>query len=161
MATFLRVFNWKRICLITLFVLAVLIILNFYGIYSNKFYFLKPDNYIIPALAIIHSLYLYVIWFKITEDELPDPKMRNLEYVVYAILAVYLFKVYDSAIVLGSYSDYEDYILPSSFKPIGIITLALYCLMPFLTVLSFCYRRKLIGEYNFENYDNNLNAWQE
>lgn len=160
MARLLRVFNWKRVNLIIFFTLLVLIVLNFYGIYTNRFYFLKPDNYIIPVLGGIHSIYLYVIWFKIKEDELPDPKMRNLEYIIYAILIVYIFKIYDSAMVMTSYSEFQEHVLPSTFRTISIVTLVLYCLIPPLTLLSFWYRKRLIGVYNFENYNNNLNIWQ-
>ncbi len=156
-----KIFNWKRVNIITFAILLVLIVLNFYGVYTNRFYFLKPYNYIIPVLAVIHALYLYVIWFKIKENELPDPKMRNLEYIVYVILLVYLFKIYDSVNVVNSYSQFQEHVLPSSFRFISILNLVLYCSMPLLTLLSFWYRKKLIGEYNFENYNNNLNIWQE
>ncbi|WP_136468683.1 hypothetical protein [Flagellimonas onchidii] len=161
MGMLFKIFNWKRVNIITFAILLVLIVLNFYGVYTNRFYFLKPYNYIIPVLAVIHALYLYVIWFKIKENELPDPKMRNLEYIVYVILLVYLFKIYDSVNVVNSYSQFQEHVLPSSFRFISILNLVLYCSMPLLTLLSFWYRKKLIGEYNFENYNNNLNIWQE
>ncbi|WP_420322509.1 hypothetical protein [Flagellimonas sp.] len=155
-----KIFSWKNVNLIIFFTLLVLIVLNFYGIYTNRFYFLKPDNFIIPVLGIIHFLYLYVIWFKIREGELPDPKMRNLEYTVYAILIVYLFKIYDSAMVMGSYSQFQEHVLPSAFRPISIITLILYILLASMTLLSFWHRKKLIGLYKFDDYNSNLNVWQ-
>ncbi|MEX0315852.1 MAG: hypothetical protein AB3N18_16860 [Allomuricauda sp.] len=161
MGILLKILNWKRVNLITFFTLLVLVVLNFYGIYTDRFYFLKPDNYIIPVLAGIHFLYLYVIWFKIKEDELPDPKMRNLEYVVYAILIVYLFKIYDSASIVSSYSQFQEHVLPSLFRPISIVTLVLYAMMVPLSLISFWHRKKLIGVYNFENYNDNLNVWQQ
>ncbi len=140
--------------------LFALVILNFYGLYTNKFYFFKPDNYIFPILSVIHFLYLYVIWFKITESELPDPKMRNLEYVLYVLMVVYVFKIYDTVHILSSFSEYQEHVLPATFKPIGILILVLHCLLPILTLISFWYRKRLIGEYNFENYNDNLNIWQ-
>ncbi len=108
----------------------------------------------------MHFLYLYVIWFKITEDELPDPKMRNLEYALYAIMIVYLFKIYDSALVLSSISEYQEHIMPVTFMPVGTITLVLYCLLTLFTLMSFWHRKQFIGKYNFENYNDNLNIWQ-
>jgi len=155
-----KIFNWKVTILITAIVLAVLIVLNFYGIYTNTFYLLKPDNYIFPILSSVHLLYLYVIWFKISEDELPDPKMRNIEYSLYAVMIVYFFKIFDSIKVLNSVSDFGEHVIPSTFEPIAIITLALYILLPILTFYTFWLRKRYIGIYNFENYNDNLNIWQ-
>ncbi len=159
MNVFLTILTWRRNNFLVLLVLAFLIISNFYGLYTNKFYFLKLDNYIFPILSIVHFLYLYVIRFKITEEELPDPKMRNLEYVLYAVMIVYLFKIYDTASILGSYSEYQEHVMPSTFMPVGITTLTLYSLLPLLTLISFWHRKRLIGKYNFENYNDNLNIW--
>ncbi|MGX1930291.1 hypothetical protein [Flagellimonas sp. 2504JD4-2] len=158
---FRKIFNWKVVNVITLFILSVLIVLNFYGIYTDRFYFLKADNYIFPVLAAIHTLYLYVIWFKIKEGELPDPKMRNLEYAIYVILIVYAFKIYDSVTVVNSFSEFQEHILPGAFRPISILTLVLYSFLPALTFLSFWHRKRLVGVYNFENYNDNLNVWQQ
>ncbi|MGW9686215.1 hypothetical protein [Flagellimonas sp. 2504JD1-5] len=155
-----KIFSWKNVNLIIFFSLLVLIVLNFYGIYTNRFYFLKPDNFIIPVLGIIHFLYLYVIWFKIREGELPDPKMRNLEYTLYAILIVYIFKIYDSAMVVSSYSQFQEHVLPTTFRPISILVLSLYILLTAMTILSFWYRKKLIGLYKFDDCNSNLNVWQ-
>lgn len=155
-----KVFNWKINSVVTLILLLALILLNFYGIYTNKFYFLKPVNYIFPLLTMVHFLYLYVLRFKITEDELPDPKMRNLEYVLYAVLMAYFFKIYESAMVLNSLSEYQEHVIPSMFKTIGTITLVLYCLLPIFTSVSFLQRKYYVGQYNFENYNSNMNIWQ-
>lgn len=155
-----NILTWKRNSIIILVILVALITLNFYGIYTNRFYFLKPDNYILPILSIIHFVYLYVVWFKITEKELPDPKMRNLEYALYVLMIVYLFKIYDSATVLASSSDYWEHVIPPTFMPIAILTLAMYILLPLLTLMLFWQRKQHIGVYNFENYNDNLNIWQ-
>lgn len=155
-----NILPWRRNCVIILFILLTLVVLNFYGIYTNKFYFLKPDNYILPILSIIHFLYLYVIWFKITEKELPDPKMRNLEYTLYVLMIVYFFKIYDSATILSSSSEYWEHVIPPTFMPIAILTLVLYCILPILTLLLFWQRKRYVGPYNFENYNDNLNIWQ-
>ncbi len=141
-------------------VLVALMGLSFYGIYTNKFYFLKPDNYIIPILGVVHLLYLYVVRFKISEDELPDPKMRNLEYVVYGLVAVYVFKIYDSAMTLGSVAEFGEHVIPPTFRPMGILILVLYSLLTLSTLHIFWLRKKYVGAYKFENYNSNLNIWQ-
>ena len=153
------ILSWRRTNILAFIVLIALVVSNFYGLYTNKFYFFKLDNYIFPLLSIAHFLYLYVLWFKITEGELPDPKMRNLEYVLYAIMIVYAFKIYDTADILTSYTELQSHIIPPTFKPIGIATLVLYCLLPLLTLLSFWQRKRHVGSYNFENYNDNLNIW--
>ena len=160
MNTISKIITWKRNILASLVVLLVLIALNFYGVYTNKFYFLKPDNYIFPILSLVHFLYLYVVWFKISEEELPDPKMRNIEYVLYAIMIVYIFKIYDSIMLLNSVTEYGEHVIPANFKPVAIVTLVLYSILPILTIYTFWLRKKYVGIYNFENYNDNLNIWQ-
>ena len=140
-------------------VLVSLIVLSFYGVYTNQFYFLKADNYIFPALASIHFLYLYVVWFKITEYEFPDPKMRNIEYTLYAIMIVYVFKIYDSITVLNSIDVYGQHVIPATFKPIATLSVVLYSILPVLTLYTFSLRKRFVGVYNFENYNDNLNIW--
>ena len=151
---------WKRTIYLSIGVLFSLVLLNFYGLYTNKFYFLKPDNYIFPVLSIIHFIYLYVIWFKITEEELPDPKMRNIEYVLYAVMVIYIFKIIDTLSILLSYSNYDNHVIPDTFVPLGVLIFLLYLVLPFLTLLCFTYRQKHIGKYNFENFNDNMNYWQ-
>jgi len=159
MDTLVKTFNWKKSLWTSALLLILLSGLNFYGIYTNTFSFLEPDNYIIPVLSVVHFLYMYVVWFKITEDELPDPKMRNLEYGLYAMVAVYLYKIYDSASILGSVSQFGDHVIPATFKPVGIVTLVSYSLLVLLTLYTFWLRKKHVGAYNFENFNRKLNIW--
>ncbi|RNC90080.1 MAG: hypothetical protein ED555_11645 [Allomuricauda sp.] len=154
-----KILPWKRAIYASVAVLLCLILFNFYGLYTNKFYFLKPDNYVFPIVAIVHFLYLYVVWFKITEKELPDPKMRNIEYVLYAVMAVYVYKIVDTLLILLSYSDYDDHVIPSTFIPLGILILFLHLLLPLLALLCIKYRQIHIGKYNFENFNDNMNYW--
>ncbi len=160
MKTLSKIITWKRNILASVVVLSTLVVLSFYGVYTNQFYFLKPDNYIIPVLTSVHFLYLYVVWFKISEDELPDPKMRNIEYILYAIMIVYAFKIYDSAIVLNSINVYSEHVIPASFKPMATLSLVLYSILPILTLYTFWLRKRYVGIFNFENYNDNLNIWQ-
>ena len=160
MNTLSKIITWKRNILASVAVLLILVVLSFYGVYTNQFYFFKPDNYIVPILTSVHFVYLYVIWFKITEDELPDPKMRNIEYVLYAIMIVYVFKIYDSITVLNSIKTYGEHVIPATFKPMATLSVILYSILPILTLYTFWLRKRYVGIYNFENYNNNLNIWQ-
>lgn len=155
-----RVFSWKTCYFLSLGILPVLIVLNFYGLYSNRFYFLKIDNYIFPLFSLLHFVFLYVMRFKIREGEYPDPVMRNVEYGMYAVLMIYLFKCFDTLYILMSYSNYQAYIIPETFLPVGVLTLVLQVFLVVLTLLSFWYRKALIGVYDFEEIDKNMNSWQ-
>lgn len=160
MKSILRFLSWKWSLNLSVGVLILSIILNFYGLYSNKFYLLKPDNYIFPLLTILHFVYLYVLWFKIREQELPDPQMRNLEYAMYAIVLIYTFKILDTIYILTTYSDYENHIIPATFIPVGIFILLLQIALLSLTIITFFHRKELVGDYNFDNMNENIDSWQ-
>lgn len=89
-----------------------------------------------------------------------DLQLRNLEYAMYAILSVYVFKVLDTSYILLSYSKYEVQIIPENFVPLGIGILALQIILVLLTVLSFAFRRQFLGRYNFDHINDKLDSWQ-
>mgnify|MGYP003424479589 CR=1 FL=1 len=63
---------WKTTVVLTIITLISLSVYSFYGLFTDKFYFLKIDNYIFPLLTLVHFLYLYVVGFKIKEQEIAD-----------------------------------------------------------------------------------------
>lgn len=136
-----------------------MIILNFYGLYSDQFYFFKIDNYIFPLVSILHFIFLYVIQFKIREGDHPDPVMRNLEYAMYAVLTIYIFKWFDTLYILMSFEEYIQYLIPDSFLPIGVMILILQTFLVFLTLASFWHRKLLVGGYDFEEIEKKMNSW--
>ncbi len=144
--------SWKVLLRLSVIILVALLFLNFYNLYTNKFYFFKIDNYIFPILTIAHFVYLYVISFKIREDEHPDPTMRNLEYSLYAIFLVYSYKLSSIIGILSSKADFINYEIPTTFTPVGIVMIALFVFLLILTVLTFIYRKEKIGAYVFEEY---------
>ncbi|MFT4830440.1 MAG: hypothetical protein ACI815_000074 [Psychroserpens sp.] len=156
----LRIFPWKMIKPLSIVILIALIVLNFYGLYTNRFYFFKFDNYIFPLLTLAHFVYLYVIWFKVRENEYPDPQMRNLEYILYVILFIYVFQIFDTIYILSSYSDYDASIIPETFIPMGALIVTLYTLLIFMTLVSFKHRKVLVGEYKFIGMNDNIDSWQ-
>ncbi|SIR19004.1 hypothetical protein [Maribacter ulvicola] len=151
--------TWKRTLIVSIIVLFLLNIFSFYGLYTNKFYFFKIDNYIFPVLSIIHILFLYVLWFKISEKELSDPPMRTLEYVLYIISLVYLYKLVETMIVLSSYSDFENHLIPSTFLPIGYIMLTLYAVLLLVTLLAVVYRKEMVGTYIFDDMNQHVDHY--
>lgn len=131
----------------SILILLLLIVFSFYGLYSNKFYPFKFDNYILPVLSLVHFTYLYVVWFKIKEQERPDWQMRNLEFALYIIFFIYFFKLFETLFIVLSYNDFENQILPKTFVPIGVLIVALYLVLLGLTLLIFAHRRSIIGSY--------------
>ncbi|SHK16644.1 hypothetical protein SAMN04488007_2228 [Maribacter aquivivus] len=152
-------FTWKRTLIVSIVVLFLLNIFSFYGLYTNKFYFFKVENYIFPILSVIHLVFLYVLWFKISEKELSDPPMRTLEYVLYAISLVYIYKMVETIIVLSSYSDFENHLIPGTFLPLGYLMIALYAVLLLVTFLAVLYRKEMVGTYIFDDMNQHVDHW--
>ncbi|SDL29044.1 hypothetical protein SAMN04488514_101291 [Kriegella aquimaris] len=140
--------------------LLVLSVFSFYGLYTDKFYFFKPDNYIFPLLSIVHFTFLYVLWFKIKENELSDPPMRTLEYSLYIIFLVYLYKFFETTQILISYDEFENHVIPNSFFPIAILIVTLQLLLMALTLMAFKYRKDLVGQYVFDDMNQHVDSWK-
>jgi hypothetical protein len=154
------ILTWKRTLILSVGVLALLNIFSFYGLYTNKFYFFKIDNYIFPLLSIVHFVFLYVLWFKIKEDELSDPPMRTLEYVLYIISLVYVYKLVETIIILLSYNDFDNHLIPSTFLPLGYFIMILYTLLLLVTYLVIDYRKKIVGTYLFDDMNQHVDHWK-
>lgn len=160
MKIILRMFSWKRSLWLSVIVLFLLIIFSFYGLYTNKFYLFKIDNYIFPFLTIVHFIFLYAMWFKIKENELADPQMRNLEFALYIIFFIYIFRLFDTLFTLFNYNDFESNVIPGTFLPVGIFIVFLYVLLLLLTLITFNYRKELIGPYKFDDINDQIDTWE-
>jgi len=160
MSRLLRAINWRFTLTLSLLVLSVLIVLNFYGLYTARFYFLKVDNYIVPLLGILHFKYMYTLWLKIREKGYPDTQIRNLEYGLYPVILVYAYKASDTAYMISTASGYDEALLPQNFMPMAITILGLQITLVLLTVLSFSHRKKTVGVYNFDKINENINSRQ-
>ncbi|MCK0191119.1 hypothetical protein [Arenibacter sp. F20364] len=145
---------------LTIITLVSLIFLSFYGMYGNTFIFNKIENYLFPFLTITHFLYLYVLWFKITEKEYPDMIMKNIEYIMYGILLVYLYKISETIVIFGSQNEFQDHVIPSSFVPMGILIITMQSLLIVLTIWSFVIRKQRVGKYDFDYLNNHIDAWE-
>ena len=160
MSSVLRLISWKSLLFLSVVVLIILDVFSFYGLYTNKFYFFKIDNYIFPFLTIGHFIFLYALWFKIKEEEIADLPMRNLEYLLYIIFLVYIFKVFDVLFIILGSSQFEEHVIPETFMPIGILICVLHFLLLGLTLLAFTYRKYLVGGYTFNDINPNVDTWE-
>jgi len=145
---------------LSLIILILLDIFSFYGLYTNKFYLFKIDNYIFPLLSIVHFVFLYVLWFKVKENELSDPPMRNLEYVLYFISLVYIYKIIETLVTLVGHVEFEKHLIPATFLPIGCFILFLYIILFTLTYLAIGYRIELVGSYRFDEMNQHVDSWK-
>ena len=152
--------SWKRTIHLSILVLALLIIFDFYGLYTNNFYFSKAENYLFPVITLIHFTFLYVLQFKINEDELTDPLMRNIEYLLYGAFLIYVFKTSESLYTLTTYGEFLNYVLPATFLPFGILIFTLHLLLLVLTILAVHYRKEMVGEYKFDDMNQHVDTWE-
>ncbi|MGB7393525.1 MAG: hypothetical protein WA913_03930 [Pricia sp.] len=156
----LRMLSWKKTIQITAAVLLLLIVFDFFGLYTNRFYFAKADNYIFPVFSLIHFVFLYVLNFKIKEDELTDPMMRNLEYALYVSFLVYVYKTSEILGILTTYDEFSNHLVPITFLPIGISVFVLHILLLVLTLFCIHHRKELVGEYKFDDMNQHIDSWE-
>lgn len=145
---------------LTIISLVSLIVLGFYSMYGNIFIFNRIESYIFPVLTLIHFLYLYVLWFKISENEYPDMIMKNIEYIMYGILLAYAYNIYETYLILASQSEFQDHVIPTSFEPMGMLIISLQSLLVLLTLWSFVIRFQWVGKYDFDYLNNHIDAWE-
>ncbi|QXP53322.1 hypothetical protein H0I25_09935 [Cellulophaga sp. HaHa_2_95] len=151
----IRLFPPRVLVLLSTLLLLILDVFSFYGIYTNKFYFLKFDNYIFPILSIVHFTYLYFILVKLITKKAADPQLRNVEYVLYFIFSIYVFKFFESIYRLSTINNFEEIELHENFLPMGLLIMALNFSLLTLTLLAFQYRKIIIGSFKFEELDTN------
>lgn len=153
-----KILPWKLGLILSLIFLILGIVFNFYGLYTNEFFIFKISNYLVPLLMFIHLVFLYVLWFKIKEDEVADPQMQKLEYALYALVPIYLYKFVSTIMILGGSSQFIDHSLPKSFYPIGIFMILIYLFLILLIFLAIAYRKIHVGGYNFDEI-NHIDSW--
>tara|TARA_Y100000780_G_scaffold231916_1_gene259621 strand:- start:8327 stop:8587 length:261 start_codon:yes stop_codon:yes gene_type:complete len=86
--------------------------------------------------------------------------MRTLEYVLYLISLVYLYKLVETIIILFSYSDFENHLIPSTFLPLGFVILLLYAVLLLVTFLAVVYRKEIVGTYLFDDMNQHVDHWK-
>lgn len=99
---------------------------------------------------IIHVWYLNALHQLEKEPHNHMNITRNLEFSMYAIFLVYLFKIAETSYILLSYFDYSDLVLPPTFLSVGLFIFGLQILLLILTFATFIHRRERIGPYRFD-----------
>ena len=99
---------------------------------------------------IIHAWFLNALYHLEKEPHEHMNLTRNLEYVMYAIFLVYLFKIAETSYILLGYFEYSDLVLPQTFLPVGLFILSLQIALLIITFATFKLRREHIGPYRFD-----------
>lgn len=146
----LKLLPWKKCFYLSVTVLPLILICSFYGLYTNKFYFLKVDNYIFSLLIMVHLAFLHVLKRAGGDENSQLNLLRNLEFAMYAILPVYIFKLAETLYILLTYFDYSEQVFPQTFLPAGGFILALQSFLIILTLSAFQHRRIRIGSYTLD-----------
>ncbi|SHI88826.1 hypothetical protein SAMN04488513_102174 [Pseudozobellia thermophila] len=161
MKTFETLLPWKRTIHFSIAIIVLLTFFNFYGLYTNSFPVLKPENFVFPLVSIIHFIFLYVLWFKIREDETTDPQMRTIEYLLYGVIVLYVLYTVNTVVTLFSFTEFSNHVIPATFFPVGIFTLLLQLSLLLLSILAINYRIKMVGNYNFEDLNEHIDSWEQ
>ena len=155
-----QILPWKKTIQVSIGLLTLLTIFSFYGLYTNTFPVLKPDNFVFPFLTLVHFTFLYVLWFKIKEDEGTDPQMRIIEYILYAVFLGYVFKTVQTILILTTYSEFSSHVMPITFFPVGILILILQLILLGTTLLAIKYRKDMVGSYSFDDMNQHIDSWE-
>lgn len=145
----LRFFSFKVCLLLSVITLVFLVVLNFYGLYSNKFYFNKVDNYIFPVLAVVHLIYLYVLNNRIKRSTSIDSTVLNLEYGLYPAFLIYIYRGAEALINFFSYSKFESSLQSEAFYFTVILISLMYFFLALLSLITFRHRQRILGHYHF------------
>ena len=135
--------------------LVVLVLFNFYGPFSNRFYFGKLDGYMFLLLVVFQAIYLFRLLAKAKNKMISHSQLRYLEYVVYGVLVVYGYKTIDTVLSLNLASEIQPDLLPETFFPLILLSLALYLLVIILSILTFTLRKRLLGSFGQETIEDN------
>jgi hypothetical protein len=103
--------------------------------------------------------YLNTLNEKIKHSQYADASLRNLEYGVYALLLIHLFKGLETLYILLSFNDYDVTLLPDTFLPVGLLSLLLQGILMMVTLIAFWYRKKEVGAFNFDQINENIDSW--
>jgi len=85
--------------------------------------------------------------------------MRTLEYILYVISLVYVFKLVETILIILSYTEFENHLIPETFLPMGIVILFLYTMLLLVTFLAISYRKQLVGTYLFDDMNQHVDNW--
>jgi hypothetical protein len=142
--------------------MGLMVISDFYSLFTDEFYVLKKENYLTLLVALPYWLYLVVVGLKIQQEENTDPAMRNLEYLVYFALAGGLWQVWTVYRDWSQYAELQQhYILPESFYPMGIAILSTFTLLYLFSMYTFNVRKRHIGPYRRDQWEESFEAWEE
>ena len=149
--TDIRILLIWRFCKFLTFVSWPLVVgLNFYGLYTHKFYWLKPDNFILPLVSLIHLLYLREVQKRINQNRVADFPLQKLEFAMYGVSLIYAFELLETTYELLNVQTFNKTIIPETFWSEGLGILFVRFTYLVLTAFSFYIRKRILGTFNFD-----------
>lgn len=128
----------------------LVVTINFYGLYTHEFYWLKPDNFILPAVTLIHLHYQRELQKRIKGTKSADYLLQKLEFAMYGVVLIYGFELLETAYTLFQSNSYDRALFPETFWIQALIVVSLQVLFTCLTIYTFYLRRQILGPYNFD-----------
>lgn len=151
MAVGLRtIFIWNLFRSFTYICAPLVIIFNFYGLFTHKFYWLKPDNFILPAVILIHMGYQREIQKRISRNKGVDFFLQKFEFAMYGVVLIYGFELIETIYTMFLAKSYDSSIFPETFWSQAFMVLSIQMLFILFTVCSFYLRKLILGRYNFD-----------
>ena len=130
----------------------LVVTINFYGLYTHEFYWLKPDNFILPTVILIHLQYQRELQKRIKGTKGVHFLLQKLEFAMYGVVLIYGFELLETAYTLFQSSSYDRALFPETFWTQALIVVSLQIVFAFLTIYSFYLRRLILGPYNFDYF---------
>ena len=139
---------WNSYKLVILAIIPLVVLTNFYGLNTHKFYWFKVDNFILPIAIGIQLYYLSLLNQRIIKRSYADFQLQKLEIAMYGICLIYGFELLETAYVLLNYTSYNPSILPDNFLTLGIFVLALQVIFLISTLFAFHLRKRITGKFS-------------
>ena len=144
---------------LTALILICLGLFNFYGMYTDSFFFLKGEGWAFVGLAAIHVFYLSLILHKMRSYRSSDWGLRISEIVMYVVVAAYGYMLAQVIIELQNTELLTGYVIPDSFYTKSYCLIGLFIGLMLLTIRLFFNRKRAFGPFKSVSVKTDLDNW--
>ena len=144
---------------VSVVLLISLAVLNFYGMYTDRFYFGQSEGWLFVALGAIHITYMTFLWKKMEAYPVPEWRLKLVEWVMYAVIGVYCFMLTTTIIDMQSTHELKNYIIADSFYSKSYWLISLFSILILLSVRLFFLRKKVLGAYKSFSKSEEIDNW--
>ena len=133
--------------------------LNFYGMFTDRFYFGQSDGWLFVMLAVVQITYMSFLWRRVESHEVPEWRVKLLEWVMYIVLGVYAFMMITTIIDLQATYELKNHIIADSFYSKSYWLIGLFSLLILVTLRLFFVRKRALGAYKSHSKSEDLDNW--